>query len=154
MIVLLLGGAPALAEEFRVTVVSILASDRHKSVDPKLTAIADEFRKRDATLTGWRIERTTAESMPLGQKKSFPLVDGVVAEVVVASHDAKDNKLKVTVRSPHAGEITYTTVPDKFFPILTRYQTEQNKERLVYAVMVRPVPAKDKDAKSDKTGAP
>jgi hypothetical protein len=119
-----------------------------------LTAIAEEFRKRDAALTGWRIERTTAETMSLGQKKSFPLVDGIAADVVVASRDAKDNKLKVTVRSPHAGEITYTTVPDKFFPILTRYQTEQNKERLVYAVMVKPVVMKDKDAKSDKGGSP
>ncbi|MBX7106298.1 MAG: hypothetical protein K1X57_19630 [Gemmataceae bacterium] len=134
----------ARAEDYRVTVVAVLASDRHKTIDPKLAQLAEEVRKRDQTLTGFKIERTTVETIPLGQKKSFPLVADVSADVTVVSYDPKERKIKVTAKAPHAGEITYTTVPDKFFPILTRYQTEKDKDHLIYALAIKPVPSKDK----------
>lgn len=134
---------PAWADEFRVTVVSVLASDRHTNIDAKLAALAEEVRKRDQSLTGFRIERSTVETIPAQQKKAFPLVGDLTTDVTVVSFDAKEKKVKVTIKGPTTGDITYTTVPDKFFPVLTRHQTEKEKERLVFAVMVRPVPAKD-----------
>jgi len=59
----------------------------------------------------------------------------------------KDKKIRMNVKAQHAGEITYSTIPDKFFPILTRYQTDKDKDRLIYAVMVKLIPAKDEKAK-------
>jgi hypothetical protein len=145
------------AEDVKVTVVAILASDRHKTIDSKLTAIADEVRKRDQSLqsmTGWKIERTTVKSLSLDKKESFPLVGDVSAEITVLSKDDKDKKTKVLIKCPHFGEVTYSTVSDKFFPAVTRYQTEPNKERLIFAVMVKPLPPKDKDKEKDKQKAP
>lgn len=135
---------PSPAEEFEVTVVAILASDRHKSIDEKLKPIAEEIRKKDATLTGWKTGRQSKETLKLNQKQSFKLVDDVAADVTVQALETKDNikKVRINVKAPHAGEITYSTVPDKFFPVLTRYQTEPNKDRLVYAVMVKVVAGK------------
>jgi hypothetical protein len=45
------------------------------------------------------------------------------------------------------GEITYSTICGKCFPIVTRFQTK-DRERLIVAVMVRPCNgAKDKKCK-------
>lgn len=134
------------AEDFEVTVVTILASDRHKNIEPKLKAVAEEIQKKDHSLTGWRIERTTRETMPLNHKHTFKLVDDVAAEITLLAKEEKekdkDKRVRVNVKVPHAGEITYSTVPDKYFPVLTRYQTNKDKERLVYAIMVKFLPPK------------
>ncbi len=132
------------ADDYEVTVVAILASDRHKVIDAKLKPIAEEIRQKDQTLTGWKIARQSKETLHLNQKHSFKLVDDVSADVTVLAQESKDKdkKVRVSVKAPHAGEVTYATVPDKFFPILTRYQTEKDKDRLVYAVMVKILPAK------------
>lgn len=140
------------ADDVRVTVVAILASDRHQTIDPKLKAIAEEVRKRDQSfqsMTGWKIERTTAKTLLLEKKESFPLINDVAAEITVLSKDDKEKKIKVMVKCPHCGEVTYSTVADKYFPIMTRYQTDPNKERLIFAVMVKPIPPKEKE--KDKT---
>jgi len=146
---------PVRAEDFKVTVVAILASDRHKEINPKLVQIADEIRKRDQSLTGWRIERTTAKTIKLNQKESFPLFGDINADVTVLAGEDKEKSLRLNVKAPHAGEVTYTNKADKFFPIMTRYQTEKDKERLIFAVMVKPVPSKeaekDKDKEKEKT---
>ncbi len=136
--------SPLRAEEFEITVVAILASDRHKVIDPKLKPIAEEIRKKELTLTGWKIARQSKETLQLNQKHAFKLVDEISADVTVLAREDKDKekKVRINVKAPHAGEITYSTVPDKFFPILTRYQTDKDKERLVYAVMVKILPAK------------
>lgn len=135
---------PLRADDFEVTVIAILASDRHKVIDEKLKPIAEEIKKKDPTLTGWKVSRQSKETLKLNQKHSFELVDKVTAEVTVLAQETKDKdkKVRINVKAPHAGEITYSTVLDKFFPVLTRYQTEPNKDRLVYAVMVKIVPAK------------
>lgn len=147
--------SPARAEDYKITVVAILASDRHKDVNPKLVQIADEIRKRDQSLTGWKIERTTAKTIKLNQKESFPLYGDINADVTVLAGEDKDKSFRLNVKAPHAGEVTYTNKADKFFPIMTRYQTEKDKERLIFAVMVKPVPSKDgekdKEKEKDKT---
>jgi len=141
------------AQDVKVSVVAILVSDRHKTIDPKLASIADEVRKRDPSfqnMTGWKIERTTSKNLSLDKKESFPLVGDVAAEITIQSKEDKDKKTKVTVKCPHCGEVTYSTVSDKYFPVVTRYQTDQNKERLIFAVMVKPLPPKDSDKEKDK----
>ena len=47
------------------------------------------------------------------------------------------NRVRLAVKAPLAGEITYTTCCSKFFPIMTRYLTKDN-ERLIIAIMVKP----------------
>lgn len=140
LILMLVGSvASAVDEDVRITVVAVLASDRHTTIDKKLNALAVEVRKSDPSLTGYRIERTTSKPVKFNQKETFALVGDLTAEVTVQSRDEKDNKIKLTIKSPHVGEIGYTTVQDKYFPILTRYQTDKDKERLILAVMVTPI---------------
>jgi len=145
---------PVRADDIRVTVVAVLASDRHKNIDPKLAGLANEVRQRDSGLTGFKLERTTSKVVALNQKEAFPLVTDVTADVTILSRDEKEKKIRLTVKAPYAGEITYTTVYDKYFPVLTRYQTDKDKERLILAIMVKPEPAKekDKDKKSPEPG--
>src|SRR5262245_14660193 len=127
------GFVPAVSgQDARVTVISILASDRHKNIDERLKGLAEEIRKREPNLTGWRGGETSQKSMTLNQKENFHLIADVNSEITILARDDKDKKVKLTVKSPHSGEVTYTTVPDKFFPIVTRYQTEKEKERLVF----------------------
>lgn len=139
----------ARAQEVDVTVVAILASDRHTEIDKKLQKIAEEVRKREPSFTGFRIARTTFKKEPLNHKESFALMGELAADITVLSVDEKEKKVKLTVKAPHAGEVTYTTVPEKYFPILTRYQTDKDKERLILAVMVKPqsTPSSDKELK-------
>jgi hypothetical protein len=145
MAVAAVAAGSARSEDAGVYVVTVLASDRHKNVDPRVAGIADEVKKKDPSLTGFRVEKAAKLDVPLNQKKAFDLVGDVKAEITVLSCDDKDKKARLTVKCPHFGEVTYTTVTEKYFPVLTRYQTEKDKERLIFAVMVKPVSAKDKE---------
>ncbi len=128
--------APVAAGDVRVTVVAIHASDRNKDIDDELKEIAEKVSKVEPTLTGFRKGRTTTIAIPIGGKDNFPLVDGEVATVTVESPDRKDpDKVRLTVKPPTVGAITYKTATDRFFPIVTRYTTKNN-ERLIIAVMV------------------
>src|SRR3954447_22025135 len=54
-------GAAARAEEpVKVTVVAVLASDKHTRIDPKLQDLAREVQKKDPTLTGFKVGRVTS----------------------------------------------------------------------------------------------
>jgi hypothetical protein len=149
-------GTASRADDVEVSVVTILASDRHTTIDPRLRAIAQQIQQTDKQLTGYKVRGTASETVALGHKKSFPLVGDVALEVTPQTRDEKDKRIRLTVKCPHWGEATYTTVPEKFFPMLTRYQhvTEGDKERLIVAVMVRPAPPKDKDKAKDKSADP
>jgi hypothetical protein len=91
-------------------------------------------QKAEPKLTGFRKGRTTSLTMSAGAKESFELVDDESATVTVLEITRKD-KIKLTVKPPAIGAITYTTTPDKFFPIVTRYETK-TKDRLIVAIMV------------------
>jgi hypothetical protein len=144
--VVLASASSSRADDFEVTVVAILASDRHKEIEPKLKPLAEEIRKKDDSLTGWKVARQSKETLHLNEKHSFRLIDDISADVTIVAREdkdkEKDKRIRVNVKSPHSGEIIYSTVPDKFFPVLTRYQTDKDKERLVYAVMVKILPPK------------
>lgn len=133
--------APPTTDEIQVTVVAILASDKNKLVDDQLEDLAVEVQKWHKNLTGFRVERTTVRSLKPGSKSSFPLVEEATVSVTVGERD-KEGKVRLTIRPPEAGEITYSCKCGCYFPVVTRYDTK-GKERLIVAVMVRPCQLKD-----------
>jgi hypothetical protein len=135
---------PARAEEsVEVTVVAIVASERSTDIHPKLKTVAREVQKVDPKLTGFRLARATRRRVAVGVKESFPLIDCKDAAVTVRKSCGKDGRVELTVKPPLVGEITYTTCCEKYFPIVTRYQTE-DKDRLIVAIMVEPCKNKKK----------
>ena len=134
----LLAAAPAAdtADETRVCVVAIIATDRNTTVDEKIKCIAKEVQKKEPTLTGFRMATTNCKPLTAGARESFPLVEGEVASVLVEGK-CKGDRVRLTVKAPLMGEITYSTTCGKYFPIVTRYQTK-DKDRLIIAIMVKP----------------
>lgn len=132
----LLGAAssPARAQDVHVTVVAIHATDRNKDVDEDLKAIAEKVQKKEPRLTGFRKGRTTVMKVTVGKEKTFPLVDSEVVAVTVDSLLDKD-KVQLTIRPPMLMSITYSTPYEKFFPIVTGYESK-DKDRLIVAIMV------------------
>lgn len=127
-------------EEVKVTVVAILASQKETpNVHHKLQHVAKEIQKKQPNLNTFILGHTTRLTMTIGKKENFPLVEGQVAEVTVLEKSAKDGAIKLMVKAPKVGEITYKCCCDKFFPIMTNYQTKK-QEWLVVAVMVPPCP--------------
>jgi hypothetical protein len=129
------------AEERQITVVAVLATDKNTHVDPRVKSIAEEVQKIEPGLTGFRVARTTSKAIAIGARETFPLVDNEVLAVVIqqagGKEKEKDDRVRLAVKAPLAGEITYTTCCSKFFPIMTRYLTKDN-ERLIIAIMCKP----------------
>lgn len=126
------------AEDVRVSVVAILATtDGNAKVDARVKDVAEEVQKRDPSLKGFRLARTTCKPLQVGEKDTFPLVEDQVVEVAVKHAPDKDNRVCLTVTPPRLGAITYKTCCKKFFPIVTGYLTKKD-ERLIIAIMVRP----------------
>jgi hypothetical protein len=132
---------PPPPEAVRVMVVSLLATDRNREVEPRLEEIAEQIRKKDPTLTGFRVERVTSREVRVGRLEKIKVADDVVVEVTVTEKDPKTGRVSVTLKPPAGGAIDYTCCCGKFFPVCTRYQTP-DKDRLIVAVMVRPCPPK------------
>jgi hypothetical protein len=142
----LLAGARACPQdgrEVKVSVVTILASEQSKKVDPELDCIAREVRKVHPNLTGFRVVKTACKSVPLRGTESFDLVVDQKASVTVLRDADKNNRVRLKVSPPTMGEVTYITPCGKFFPIMTRYQTKE-QEWLLLAVRVQPCPGDKK----------
>jgi hypothetical protein len=136
----LLAQAAVRAEERTITVLAVLATDRNTHIDQKVQCIAEEVQKLEPSLTGFRLARITNKAVTVGKRDSFPLVDDQSLGVLLEKVDAKANmeeRYRLTVKPPQAGDITYSCCSSKFFPILTRYHTKDN-ERLIIAIMVKP----------------
>jgi hypothetical protein len=126
------------AQNVRVSLVTILASDQHCDVDPRLACVAKAVQKHHPHLTGFRMGQTACKSLPVGSRESFCLGDdGCRAAVEITHGPDKDNWVGLKLKPPRMGEVTYEVVCGKYFPILTRCQTP-DKERILLAVMVRP----------------
>jgi hypothetical protein len=137
-------GVAARAEEpVKVTVVTVLASDQHAKIDPKLQDLAREVQKKDPTLTGFKVGRVTSLPLKVGQKETFPLTDDASVEVTVLKPEGKEQKPRLAIKTPQVGEVVYETCCGKFFPIFTRYRTDK-QEQVIMAVMVKPCPKKEK----------
>jgi hypothetical protein len=135
---LLAADPPAAAQgKLEVTVVTILASDRHDKVDPLLKCVAREVQKKDPTLRGFELRRMTKKALAVGARGTFRLVDQKEAEVVVQEGPDKANWVGLAVTAPGQGEITYSVVCGKYLPIMTGYKTKNN-DRLLLAIMVKP----------------
>jgi hypothetical protein len=142
---LLAAGAAARPEEpVKVTVVAVLASDKHSQIDPKLQDLARQVQKRDPTLTGFRVGRITCLPLKVGQKETFPLTDDASAEVTVLQPEGKEQKPRLSIKPPQMGEFVIETCCGKFFPVFTRCRTEKEQEQVILAVMVKPCPKKEK----------
>jgi hypothetical protein len=133
-------GCTADAEEkgkVRVCVVVILATEGDNKVDKRLEQIAGEVRKMHPKLTGFRFEKVCCKSLAIGEKDQFELLDDQAAAVTVQRGADKNDKVRLKVRPPRMGEITYSTACGKFLPIVTPYRNKAN-DLLIIAVRVQP----------------
>lgn len=128
----------ARAQDVRVTVVTILATDKNTFVDPKLKDLAHNVKSREPSLTGFRIGKTGHRDINVGQKEAIKLFDDkdYSADIKLLGKDDTDKRATLELKPPTVGAITYKTAYDKYFPIVTR--AEVNGERLIIAVMVKP----------------
>lgn len=125
--------------KIRVTVLAILATDKNKEVEKELMEIAKEVQKKEPSLTGFKIDRTSTKLMKIGQKEKFPLTEET--EVVVILKEEEDHRISITIKPPTVGAISYSCCCGKYFPVITRYQTK-DQSRLIIAVMVKPCTTK------------
>src|SRR4051794_8067203 len=67
---------PACAQDnVKVTVVAVLASDKNKDVDPRLTGLAEKVREKHPGLTCFQVAQTSRKSLEVGKEYKFALVD-------------------------------------------------------------------------------
>ncbi len=121
----------------RVCVVVILATESDKKVDKPLERIAREVRKMHPRLTGFHFEKVSCKSLAIGEKDNFELIDDQAAAVTVQRGADKNDTVRLKVRPPKMGEITYSTACGKFLPIVTPYRNKAN-DLLIIAVRVQP----------------
>jgi hypothetical protein len=139
-LVALAAGPRARADDVRVTVLAITATSQNQDVNPKLKEIAREVQKHEPSLTGFKLGQTTVKTLNVGQQKvSFDLVDGEKVDITVLAKDDSRQRVTLAFKPPLVGEITYSISYGKYFPLVTRYLTKNDKERLIVAIMVKPV---------------
>jgi hypothetical protein len=139
---LLLGAAPASAEgKVRVCVIAILATENNDKVERRLECIAREVQKMNPKLTGFRLKNMSCQSLAVGARDDFKLVEDQVAGVLIVHAADKDNRIQLKVTPPQMGEITYVTACGKFLPIMTPFRTKDG-EVLIVGVRVQPCQGK------------
>jgi hypothetical protein len=124
-----------------VTVVIVLASDKHTKVDPKLKALAAEVQKRDPKLTGFHLVATECRSIPVGDSATIPLADDQVLKVKVDQSRDENGRITLALNPPRMDTVNYACACDKFFPVVTPHRTPSG-EQLIIAVMAKPCGAK------------
>lgn len=124
------------ADEVRVAVVAILANGDSKKIDPAVADIAKHVKHKYPMLTGFRLCCMTSQSVTVGEENTFPLADDQSAQIVVQQVSDKNDRVRIKVKPPQLGEITYTTCCGKYFPIVTPYLTKGKQEQLILAIMV------------------
>lgn len=122
----------------KVSIVTILATTRDEPVDQRLKCIAEQVRKKEKTLRGFKLIDMTCASLAVGQEHTFKLIDKQKAVVVVRHGADKDNWVELKVKPPLRGEIVYRTVCGKCLPILTGYKTKDKGDWLLLAILVKP----------------
>jgi hypothetical protein len=125
-------------DEIRVTVVAILACDKSDAkVDPKLVEIAKEIQKKKPKLVCFKMGRLTCVPVEPNKEEKIDLVAGQSAVVTLLQGPDKDNKVRLRVKAPCVGEVTYKTCCGKYFPLVTGYKTKEGK-CLIIAIKVQP----------------
>jgi hypothetical protein len=128
------------ADEIDVNVLAILASEHHKEVDKRLTEFAKQVRKKDPSLTGFKLARTTDETLKLGETKKFPLTGGEVVEVTVNKDRNEKGRITLTIKPPMLNQITYDCVCDKYFSIATEHYEGKGKDRAQLFIAIKASP--------------
>jgi hypothetical protein len=131
-------GARARADdEVHISVVAVLATDKNDRVDKRVECVASYMKKANPKLTGFSLARMTCKDVRIGAKDCFDVVDGQKVCVTAEKRCEKDSsRVCLKVEAPTLGAITYQTCCNKFFPIVTRYQTKDG-ETLIIAVRVK-----------------
>jgi hypothetical protein len=127
----------AAEESVKVTVVVVLATGENKAVDPKLGELARQVRRRDPRLTGFKLLATEVKSIPVGESATIPLVDKQELRVKVEAGKDENGRVTLTIKAPEVGELSYACKCERYFPVVTGYQTARG-EQLVIAVMGKP----------------
>jgi hypothetical protein len=136
---------PAPEERVKVTVAVILANGGDK-VDGRLTCLAREIHELHPRLTGFRLGPMTTQSVPLGGAETFRLVDGQVATIAVKRCTERPGCFCLDVKSKAlVGEMTYSSVCGKYFPLVTEYKTKKEGDQLIIAFMVESCAGKEKE---------
>ena len=144
-----LGPAALRAEEtVKVTVIAILASDKHKEVDKRLTAFAEEVQKKHPSLTGFRVAHSTTEKLTLGVTKNFPLTDGESLDLTANASQTEAGKITITLKPPKLDQITYNCVCERYFSMATQHFTK-DREQLFIAVTGKPCAGPEKEKPKD-----
>jgi hypothetical protein len=137
LLALLATGTPArAADDVHISVVSVLATTKNDKVDDRVECIAEQMKKRDPKLTGFKVDRMVCKDVTVGDKDCFEVIDGQKVCVTVEKKCDKDGRVCLKVEPPTLGAITYTTCCDKFLPLVTRYKTKDG-DVLIIAVRVR-----------------
>ena len=130
------GSALAGDDEVQVTLIAVLANDRSNDVDERLRCIADEVRKQHPKLTAFKLATQNEKPIAIGGKERFPLVGNEQASVTIVEGPDKDGKVKLAVKLPRTGQLSYTTCCGKYWPLMSRYKTATD-DTLLVAIMVR-----------------
>lgn len=125
----------------RITVVIVLATSEHATVDPKLKELAKEVQKRDPKLTGFKLVATECKSIPVGGTETVSLADRQELKLQVDKAKDANGRISLTLNPPGMNAVTYACACDKFFPVVTPHRTKSG-EQLIIAVMAKPCTAK------------
>jgi hypothetical protein len=135
--------APLRAEDIKITIVSIYATDQDSEICPKIAEVAKEVQKKEPKLTGFKIERITKLSVKVGGSETGKVADDLKVKVSVEAERDENGRPRLTIQPPRMGEITYACTCGKYFPIMTKHVTDK-KQRLILAVMCEHCNAKEK----------
>jgi hypothetical protein len=134
-------------ERVKVTVAAILANGSGK-VDDRLTCVARQVHELHPRLTGFQLGTTTTRTMALGSAETFRLADGQVATIAVKRCTERAGSFCLDIKSKAlVGEMTYSSVCGKYFPLVTEYKTKKDGDQLIIAFMVESCAKKDKGKK-------
>jgi hypothetical protein len=134
-------------EQVKVTVAVILANHDGK-VDDKLKDVACHVRKMHPKLTGFHVGPTTTLPVALGGSEKFKLVDGQEATITVKRCTECPARFCLEIKSKAlVGEMVYTSVCGKYFPLVTDYKTEKGGDQLIIAFKVEACADKEKKKK-------
>ncbi|HKI37984.1 MAG TPA: hypothetical protein VKA46_39385 [Gemmataceae bacterium] len=132
------------ADRVKVTVAVILANGDGK-IDDKLKCVAAEVVKMHPKLTGFHLGTTSTLSVPLGGAEKFKLVDGQEASITVKRCTQCPGRFCLEIDSKAlVGEMTYSSVCGKYFPLVTGYKTKDKGDQLIIAFKVESCAGKDK----------
>ena len=131
---------PPAADEIDVKVLAILASEHHTTVDPKLTEFAKQVQRKEPSLTGFKLDNSSGDTLKLGQTKKFPVSGDEVVEVTVNKDRNEKGRITLTIKPPGLKQITYACVCDKFFSIATEHYEGKGKDRAQLFIAIQASP--------------